>query len=244
MRRWPLPAIVVVLLLSAPVAAARGGLDRDVEPPGPVDIASWPPREWVRQQHARRRGVRDRWLGELADRCGAAAGGSRPSGRTSPTSAIRPDERIADVVAIYCGGDAERSADLMRRYGATYVIDGGRPEPCDRAGRLRDIDVVRARLRRRRRASGASRPGGRSPLELADAGCAPARSSPSSTSRSATAGRDAPPAVTDLTLIVPAGEICVLVGPSGCGKTTTHEDGQPAHRADERPDHDRRARTS
>jgi osmoprotectant transport system ATP-binding protein len=30
-----------------------------------------------------------------------------------------------------------------------------------------------------------------------------------------------PPAVTELSLTVPAGEICVLVGPSGCGKTTT-----------------------
>jgi len=30
-----------------------------------------------------------------------------------------------------------------------------------------------------------------------------------------------PPAVTDLSLTIPAGEICVLVGPSGCGKTTT-----------------------
>jgi osmoprotectant transport system ATP-binding protein len=34
-------------------------------------------------------------------------------------------------------------------------------------------------------------------------------------------GPDAPPAVTELSLIVPAGEIVVLVGPSGCGKTTT-----------------------
>jgi len=30
-----------------------------------------------------------------------------------------------------------------------------------------------------------------------------------------------PPAVADLSLTIPAGEICVLVGPSGCGKTTT-----------------------
>jgi osmoprotectant transport system ATP-binding protein len=28
------------------------------------------------------------------------------------------------------------------------------------------------------------------------------------------------PAIADLSLTVPAGEVCVLVGPSGCGKTT------------------------
>jgi osmoprotectant transport system ATP-binding protein len=32
---------------------------------------------------------------------------------------------------------------------------------------------------------------------------------------------EAPPAVDDLSLVIPAGEICVLVGPSGCGKTTS-----------------------
>jgi osmoprotectant transport system ATP-binding protein len=34
-------------------------------------------------------------------------------------------------------------------------------------------------------------------------------------------GPDAPAAVDDLSLTVPAGEVCVLVGPSGCGKTTS-----------------------
>ncbi|MBA2632936.1 MAG: betaine/proline/choline family ABC transporter ATP-binding protein [Chloroflexi bacterium] len=34
-------------------------------------------------------------------------------------------------------------------------------------------------------------------------------------------GPDTPPAVDDLSLTIPAGEICVLVGPSGCGKTTS-----------------------
>ena len=34
-------------------------------------------------------------------------------------------------------------------------------------------------------------------------------------------GSQGPPAVNDLSLLIPPGNICVLVGPSGCGKTTT-----------------------
>ena len=52
-----------------------------------------------------------------------------------------------------------------------------------------------------------------------------------------------PGAVNDLSLTVPAGKICVLVGPSGLRQDDVAQDGQPAHRADERPHpHRRRGR--
>jgi osmoprotectant transport system ATP-binding protein len=41
------------------------------------------------------------------------------------------------------------------------------------------------------------------------------------TKRYDSSARDTPGAVNDLSLVVPAGKICVLVGPSGCGKTTS-----------------------
>ncbi len=43
----------------------------------------------------------------------------------------------------------------------------------------------------------------------------------STTSAASTSGAGTAPAVNELSLTIPAGEICVLVGPSGCGKTTT-----------------------
>ena len=41
------------------------------------------------------------------------------------------------------------------------------------------------------------------------------------TKRYDSSAKDTPGAVNDLSLVVPAGKICVLVGPSGCGKTTS-----------------------
>ena len=41
------------------------------------------------------------------------------------------------------------------------------------------------------------------------------------TKRYDSTAKDTPGAVNDLSMVVPAGKICVLVGPSGCGKTTS-----------------------
>ena len=49
-----------------------------------------------------------------------------------------------------------------------------------------------------------------------------------------------PGAVNDLSLSVPAGKICVLVGTVRLRQDDVAQDGQPADRADQRPDPHRR----
>ena len=73
--------------------------------------------------------VTDGWVNSLTD----AAGRKRLTtfGPYVANLGYQPDERINDVATIYCGGDADRSAELMRRYDATHLLDGGRPQPCD-----------------------------------------------------------------------------------------------------------------
>jgi hypothetical protein len=128
-RRWPLPAVAWVLLLSLPspllVATWTATSNLQVLSASELETARWvsantPPDAVF---------VTDGWVNSLTD-----AGGRRRLTTFGPYIAnlgYPPDERIADVAEIYCGGDAERSADLMRQYGATYVVDGGRPQPCD-----------------------------------------------------------------------------------------------------------------
>jgi uncharacterized membrane protein len=73
--------------------------------------------------------VTDGWLNSLTD----PAGRKRLLTFTPYVANLGYDAeaRVADVREIYCGGDADRSAELMTRYGATHVVDGGRPADCD-----------------------------------------------------------------------------------------------------------------
>ncbi len=128
-RRWPLPAVAAVLLLCLPspllVAAWTATSNLQVISASDLAAARWvsantPPDAVF---------VTDGWVNSLTD----AAGRRRLTtfGPYVANLGYLPDERIADVAEIYCGGDPERSAELMQRYGATFLIDDGRPQPCD-----------------------------------------------------------------------------------------------------------------
>ncbi len=128
-RRWPRPALVAVFALSIPspllVAGWTATSNLQVLTSAEVRAARWvadsTPADAVF--------VTDGWVNSLTD----AAGRKRLTtfGPYVANLGYRPDERISDVSAIYCGGDVSRSAELMDRYGATHVIDGTRPQPCD-----------------------------------------------------------------------------------------------------------------
>ncbi len=129
MRRWPMPTVAVVLLLSLPspllVAAWTATSNLQVLSGPELAAARWvatntPPDAVF---------VTDGWVNSLTD----AAGRRRLTtfGPYVANLGYSPDARIADVVEIYCGGDPGRSAELMRRYGATHLVDGARPSPCD-----------------------------------------------------------------------------------------------------------------
>ena len=72
--------------------------------------------------------VTDGWVNSLTD----SAGRRRLTtfGPYVANLGYRPDERISNVTTIYCGGDPSLSVELMRRFRATYVVDGARPTPC------------------------------------------------------------------------------------------------------------------
>ncbi len=127
-RLWPAVAVVAVLLLSVPspllVAAWTGSANLQVLSTADLRAARWV----AANTPADAVFVTDGWVSSLTD----------PAGRKRLTTfgayianlGYRPDERIADVTTIYCGGDPDLAAELMSRHGATYLVDGGRPIPC------------------------------------------------------------------------------------------------------------------
>jgi hypothetical protein len=134
-RRWPWPAIGLVLLLSLPspllVAAWTATSDYQVLSRSQLEAAEWmaentPPGAVF---------VTDGWLNSPTD----------PAGRLRLTTfppyvanlGYQPDQRVSHVTTIYCGGDPSLSAELARMYGATYLIEGlpsGCTVPVDFAG--------------------------------------------------------------------------------------------------------------
>jgi len=127
-RRWPWPAIGLVLLLSIPsplLVSAYTALDREqVLSRAEVRAAEWiadntPPRTVF---------VTDGWLNSPTD----------PAGRLrlltfTPYVAnlgFDPDQRVEVIRQIYCSGDARYAADLMRMLSARYVLEGRLPADC------------------------------------------------------------------------------------------------------------------
>ncbi len=127
-RRWPVPAVAAVLAVSAPspllVAAWTATSDYQVLSRAEAAAAEWVAAETLPDAVF----VTDGWVNSLTD----AAGRRRLTtfGPYIANLGFQPDERISHVTTIYCGGDPVLSADLMRRYGATYLVDGGRPQTC------------------------------------------------------------------------------------------------------------------
>jgi len=127
-HRWPTAAIAAVFALSVPspllVAGWTATSNLQVLSRADLDAARWvslnTPADAVF--------VTDGWVNSLTD----AAGRKRLTtfGPYVANLGYRPDERISDVLTIYCGGDASLSAELMRRYGSTFLVDGARPQPC------------------------------------------------------------------------------------------------------------------
>jgi Uncharacterized membrane protein (DUF2298) len=127
-RRWPWPAIGLVLVLSIP---------------SPLLVAGWT--AFNREQVLDWNGVEaanwiaantpdaaifatDGWLNSPTD----AAGRLRLITYTPYIANLGfdPEQRAEEVRTIYCTGDMRDTASMMRQLGATYLLDSGRPSDC------------------------------------------------------------------------------------------------------------------
>jgi hypothetical protein len=127
-RRWPWPAIALVLLLSVPsplLVSAYTALDREQV----LSAAEVRAADWIAANTPERSVfVTDGWLNSPTD----------PAGRLrlltfAPYVAnlgYDPDQRAEIIRQVYCSGDAAYAADLMRLLSAGYVLEGRLPAEC------------------------------------------------------------------------------------------------------------------
>jgi hypothetical protein len=127
-RRWPAWALAVVLAVSvpSPLLVAGWTATSNLQVLTRHELAA---AKWIAANTPERSVfVTDGWVTSPTD----------PAGRLRLTTfgpyvanlGYSPDERIAAVESIYCAGNPDLSARLMRSLEAQYVIDALRPSPC------------------------------------------------------------------------------------------------------------------
>jgi hypothetical protein len=127
-RRWPWPAVALVLLLSVPsplLVSAYTAMNREQV----LSNAELRAADWIAAATPDRSVfATDGWLNAPTD----------PAGRLrlltfTPYVAnlgFDPDERERDVYVIYCSPDPDASLDALRRLGVDYVLEFRRPGEC------------------------------------------------------------------------------------------------------------------
>jgi hypothetical protein len=149
-RRWPWPAIALVLMLSVPsplLVSAYTAFNREQV----LSAAEVGAAEWIAENTPESSTfVTDGWLNSPTD----------PAGRLrvltfSPYIAnlgFDPDQRVEIVHQVYCSGDAAYAVDLMRMLSAGYLLEGRLPADClsptdfgssDELELVYDVDGVR-----------------------------------------------------------------------------------------------------
>ncbi|MGH2358672.1 MAG: hypothetical protein ACRDGJ_11820 [Candidatus Limnocylindria bacterium] len=127
-RRWH-PAAIALVLIASVASPLQVGLYAVSDRYGVLSAADLSAARWaVAEAPPRSVFVTDGWLHSFTD----VAGRLRLTS-FSPYIAnlgYDPGPREAMVREIYCGGDVERSAELMGSLGADYVVDSGRPADC------------------------------------------------------------------------------------------------------------------
>jgi hypothetical protein len=133
-RRWPWPAVAIVLLLAVPSPLLVAGwtvLSASDPESGlqVLDRNGMAASDWIAANTPERSVfATDGWLNSPTD----------PAGRLrlltyTPYIAnlgFDPHEREEQVRSIYCTGDLADTAAVMRQLGAAYLLDSGRPENC------------------------------------------------------------------------------------------------------------------